>query len=98
MGISLKISSFIPSKLLNNTLASCSVRHFNFLLLDTENLDKSIILPFLVLATFVFLLSVFFYTSSNKIALFYIWFKFLFVIEIFHFFSHITKYFQHIIY
>ena len=51
---------FIP-KLLNNPLASCCL----------INCDKSIILPFFVLATFGFLLSVFFllFKQYNKFLL-----------------------------
>ena len=50
---------FIP-KILNKQLASCSLINFDFLLSHTAHLDKSIILQFYVLATFGFLLSVFF--------------------------------------
>ena len=50
---------FIP-KLLNNPLASCSLQNFQFLLLHTEHFVKSILLPFVVLTTFGFLLSIFF--------------------------------------
>ena len=46
-------------KLLSNPLAYCSLRNFDFLLLHTKHFDKSIILPFFVLTTFGFLLSVF---------------------------------------
>ena len=61
MGISLKIGTFTPSKLLNTFLASYSLRKFDFLLLHNEYLDKSIFFfPFLVFKTFGFLLSVFF--------------------------------------
>ena len=60
MGKSLRISTFIPNKLLNNHVATCSLRNFNFLLLQTAHFDKSITFPFLVLTTFGFLLSVFF--------------------------------------
>ena len=38
-----KIGSFVPSKLLNNPLASCSLINFDFLLLHTAYFDKSII-------------------------------------------------------
>ena len=70
-GILLK-GVFIP-KLLNNLLTSCSLINFNFLLSHTLHFDKSIILPFLVYATFEFLLSVFFfYALNNRTALFYI--------------------------
>ena len=53
----LKVS--IP-KLLNNSLASCPLKKFDFLLWHTAHFDKSIILPFLLFTTFVFLLSLFF--------------------------------------
>ena len=59
MCVSLKIGISIPN-LLNNPLAFCSYRNFNFLLLHTEQFDKRIILPSLVLTTFGFLFSVFF--------------------------------------
>ena len=58
-------------KLLNNPLASCSLINFEFLLSHTAHYYKSIILPFFVLATFGFLLSVFFCTSSDMIKLLY---------------------------
>ena len=54
MGKSLRIGTFIPVKLLNNPLASCYLRNFDFLLLHTEHFDRSIILPYLVLNTFGF--------------------------------------------
>ena len=74
MSKSLRISISIPAKLLNNPLASCSLRNFDFLLLHTENFVKSIILLFSVFTTFGFLLSVFFLhlDTNNKITLFYI--------------------------
>ena len=56
----LRIDTFIPVKLLNNSLASHSLINFKFLLLHTAHFDKSIILPFLVFITVLFLLSVFF--------------------------------------
>ena len=71
MGKSLRNSTFTPVKVLENPLISCSLRNFDFLLLHTAHFDKGIILPFLVLTTFGFLLSVFFYTSDHKIILFY---------------------------
>ena len=52
-------AALIP-KLFNDPLPSCSLINFYFLLIHTENFDKSIILPFLVFTTFVFLLPVFF--------------------------------------
>ena len=60
MGKSLRIGNFIPVKLFNNRLAPCGFINFNFLLSRTAHFDKSIILPFSVLKTFAFLLSVFF--------------------------------------
>ena len=48
----------IPINLLNSPLASCSLRNFGFLLLNTLHFDKRIILSFLALTTFGFLLSV----------------------------------------
>ena len=59
MGKSHRISIITSAKLLNIPLASCRLKHFDFLLLHTAHIDKSIILPFLVLATFGFLFSVF---------------------------------------
>ena len=52
MGILHRIGTFVPAKLLNNPLAFCSSINFDFLLLRTAHLDKSIILPFLVLRIF----------------------------------------------
>ena len=78
----LKNGTIPPNKLLNNTLASCSLRNFDFLILHTEDFNKSIILPFFVFKTSGFLLCVFFYTLNNKITLFYIKFKILIVIRI----------------
>ena len=75
MGKRLRIGIFIPVKLVNNPLAAWSLINFNFFLLHTENFDKIIILPILVLTAFEFLLSVFFLTSNNKIALLYVYFK-----------------------
>ena len=49
MGKSIRIDIFITVKLLNNQLASCSLKDFDFLLLHTAHFDKSIILPCLVL-------------------------------------------------
>ena len=69
MSKSPKIGTFIPFKLLNNPVSS--LRNFNFLLLHTEQFDKSIVVPFLVLTNLRFLLSVIFQRSS-KITLFYI--------------------------
>ena len=56
---------FTPVKLINNSLALCSLRNFDFSLLNTEHFDKNIILPFLVFKTFGFLLSVFFLHSKQ---------------------------------
>ena len=63
---SLRNGIFIPVKLLNNLLASCSLINFNFLILHTAHFDKSIIHPFLVLATLGFLLSVFLLHFKQK--------------------------------
>ena len=57
-GILLK-GVFIP-KLCNNPLACCCLINFVFFLSHTAQFEKRIILPFFVLATFGFLLSVFF--------------------------------------
>ena len=46
MGKSLRIGTFIPIKLLNNALASNSLKSVNFLLLQTAYFDKSITLCF----------------------------------------------------
>ena len=59
MGKSLRIGIFTPVKLLNNPLASCSLRNFEFLLLRSENVYKSIILPFLVRTTWIFTFCIF---------------------------------------
>ena len=50
---------FIP-KLINSPVASCYIINIDFLLSHTAHFDKSFIIPFLVLATFELLLSVFF--------------------------------------
>ena len=63
MGISLKIRTFTPIKLLSNPLTSCSIKNFDFLLLHTKKFEY-IILRFLVLTTFGFLLSVFYLYST----------------------------------
>ena len=70
MDKSLNASTLIPVKLFNNPLASCSLRNFKFLLLHTEHIDESILPLFLILTTFGFLLSAFFYISNNKVILF----------------------------
>ena len=59
IGILFTNSIFIP-KLLNNTLASCSLINFDFLQPQTAQFDESIVLPFFVFTTFGFLISVFF--------------------------------------
>ena len=56
-GILLK-GALIP-KLRNYPLASCSLVNFDFLLSHTAHFDKSIILPFFVVANLGFLFSVF---------------------------------------
>ena len=60
MDKSLRTGIFTPVKLLNNLSASCSLRNLYILLFYTEHFDKSYILPFLVLKTSGFLVSVFF--------------------------------------
>ena len=50
---------FIP-ELLNKPLASCCFANFDILLSHAAHFDKSIIIPCFVLATFRFLLSLFF--------------------------------------
>ena len=47
------------SKLLNNSLASCSLINIEFLQLYTKHFDKSIILPLVFFLTLGFLLSVY---------------------------------------
>ena len=54
----------------NQPLAYCSLIDFCFSILQAARFDESMILPF-AFKTFGFLLSVFFYTSNNKITLFY---------------------------
>ena len=58
-------------KLLNNPLASYCLINFDFVLSHTAHFDRSIIPPFLFVATFGFLLSVFFlnFTQYNNIVL-----------------------------
>ena len=60
MGISPKIGTFTASRLSNNPLVSCSLRNFDFLLLQTEHVDKSLIFLYFVFATSGFLLCVYF--------------------------------------
>ena len=64
MGISLKIGTFTPNKLVNTTLASYYSRNFDFLVLQTAHFDKSIILPFLVVTLLDFYFLYFFYTLN----------------------------------
>ena len=59
MGISLKIDTFAPTKLLNKPLVYFSLINFDFLLIHTPQLVRSIILQFLSLRTFGFLIFVF---------------------------------------
>ena len=63
MGKSLRIG--VSVKVLNNPLPSCSFINFDFLLSCTAYFDKNIILPYLVLATSAFLLSLFFLHFKN---------------------------------
>ena len=58
-------------------------------------LIKAIILQFSIFSIFTF--CIYFYTLNNKITLFYIYSKLLFVIGIFYFLFYIIKFFQHII-
>ena len=57
-------------KLLSNPFACCSLINFDFLRLHIAHFDKIIVLPLVVFKTFGFMLSVFFYTLNNMIALF----------------------------
>ena len=61
----------IPT-LLNIPLASCFLINFDFLQPHIAHFDNIIVLPLLVFETLGLMLSVFFYTLNNKIALFYI--------------------------
>ena len=75
--------------LLNIPLTFCSLRNFDLLLLHTKHFEKSFVLLIFVFETPTFLLFVFFfYTSNNKITLFFIESEFLFVAGIFDFFFH----------
>ena len=56
----LDLLTFLIPKLLDNSLASCSLINFNFSLPHTEPFSQSIILSFFVFTTLGFLLSVFF--------------------------------------
>ena len=56
----LLLQGVVIPKLLNNPLGSCSLKNLDFLLTHTSHFDISIILPFFVLTTFGFLLSVLF--------------------------------------
>ena len=59
MGKLVRIATFVPANLLNNALASYSFINFNFLLPQTADFGKYIIIPFLLFVTFAFLVSVF---------------------------------------
>ena len=65
MGKSLRIDPFIPVNLLNNSLASCSLKVLDFLRLHTAHFNKTIVLPFLVFTTFLFLLSVIIFLEKH---------------------------------
>ena len=67
----LKLRAVFILKLLNDTLAFCSLKNLNFLLPHTAHFHKIISFPLFVFAAFEFLLSVFFYTSNNILTLFY---------------------------
>ena len=54
------LKGVLTPKLLNNPLASCYLRIFDFLPLHIENFDKCLILPFFAFITSGFLLCVFF--------------------------------------
>ena len=68
----LRIDTFIPVNSLYNALAACCLINVKFLLPYTAHFDKGIVIMILVTTTIGFLLSAFFYTSSNIIKLFYI--------------------------
>ena len=55
IGNSLRIGTFIPVNFHNDPLASFSLTNFDFLQLHTAHFNKSIVLPFLVFITFIFL-------------------------------------------
>ena len=93
---------FFILKLRNNTLASCCLINFDFILLHTTRFDKDIILPFLSLQLFDFYFLQFFYTlKNNTITLLYkqnkIFGKLIKSLN-FYFFLHFRIFFQHIIY
>ena len=60
LGKGILFKGFLIPKLLTYLLASSSLINFNFLLSHILHFDKSIVFPFFVLSTFVFLLSVIF--------------------------------------
>ena len=69
MGISLKIGIFTLNELLNNSLVSCSS---NFYYCTLNILIEALFFSFLFLQLQDFYFAPFFYTSINKIILFYI--------------------------
>ena len=56
----ISFKGIVIAKLHNNPLASCYLINLDFLLSHNAHVDKSIILPFFVLGTIGFLISVFF--------------------------------------
>ena len=71
-------SNGVSPVILSSPFASCSLINLDFSLPQTSQFDKSIIhLGFFIFTALGFLLSVSFYTSSNKIRLLCIWFKYL---------------------
>ena len=64
------LSGVLRPKLLNIPFASCSFINLDYLVPHIEHFDNNILLPLLVFKTFGFILSVFFYTLNNKVALF----------------------------
>ena len=59
-------------RLINNPFPSCFLINFDFLEPHIAHFDNTIVLPLLASEIFGLMLSVFFYTLDNKIALFYI--------------------------
>ena len=65
------LNGVLRPKLLNNPFASCLLINLDFLLTHIAHFDNSVVLLLLVFKTIGFMLSVFFYTLNNMIALFY---------------------------
>ena len=70
LNIGILLKGVLIPKLLDNPFASCSLINFDFLLPHTSHFNNMIVLPLLVAEIFGLMLSVFFYTLDNKIALF----------------------------